>query len=233
MAADPGTPLTSSGRPFENRPLHGVSGPAPARYDLRDDHARTVSADRLRYGLWGGGLLVFGLFMLLGGIVGRLWLLDLTGLLLTVASGLALYFTFIVGILGLEIGEGGITLERLHQAPFLLKWDDPKLSIDVTEITVDPATLVHEGDPQMIHPQWVFFLHPGRRLTTVPRELEDHLVRAAESHGLSVSRRPVFLFWSGSPRSPSNLTARDLEPDGTKSPNGRVIRLRPRATATD
>jgi hypothetical protein len=38
----------------------------------------------------GGALLVLGLFMLLGGIVARLGLLDATGLLLTIASGCAL-----------------------------------------------------------------------------------------------------------------------------------------------
>jgi hypothetical protein len=131
-------------------------------------------------------------------------------------------YTFVVGILGLAIGEAGIRLERLHRAPFLLNWDDPKLWIDLTEITVDPGTLVHAGDPRMIHPQWAFFRYPGRRLTTVPKELEGHLILSAESHGLSVTRAPVFLFWSGSPRSPPisrpgtlRRTTRDLRTAGS------------------
>jgi hypothetical protein len=74
----------------------------------------------------------------------------------------------------------------------------------------------------MIHPQWAFFRYPGRRLTAVPKELEGHLILSAESHGLSVTRAPVFLFWSGSPRSPPisrpgtlRRTTRDLRTAGS------------------
>jgi hypothetical protein len=203
-------------------------GVVPARYDLREDRQRSVRADRFRYGIWGTGLFLFGLFMLLGGVLARLWLLVGIGLLLSVAAGLALYFTFAVGILGVEIGESGITLTRVRQPPFLLRWEDPKLSIDLTEITVAPTSIVHADDPRTIHPQWAFFLHPMRMLTTVPKELEEHLARAAESKGLSVVRTPVLLFWTGSTRSPANLVSRDVEPGDTTVPNGRVTRIRPR-----
>jgi hypothetical protein len=207
-------------------------GVVPARYDLREDRERSVRADRYRYGVWGTGIFLFGLFMLFGGVTARLWLLVGAGLLLSVVSGLALYFTFAVGILGVEIGDAGITLTRVRQPPFLLRWDDPKLSIDLTEITVAPTAIVHADDPRTIHPQWAFFLHPMRMLTTVPKELVEHLVRAAGSKGLSVVRAPVLLFWTGSTRSPANLVSRDVEPGDTTTPNGRVTRLRPRDSSS-
>jgi hypothetical protein len=207
-------------------------GESDERFNLDEDARRARRVDRRTTIPTGIVAVLLGAFALTGAAFSPTGsseqaLVLLIGLLFTSLAVAILYLVLVGNITGMDIRADGLRVYRSHRSPVSIEWGDPYFSLDITAITVPPASLVGPTNPMAIHPQRFLFRHPFSAEITVPRELMERVIAVAAAHGLRASPTPVLLFGVTAPRAPGvSLDSRDIEPGDSTPANGTIVRLR-------